>query len=290
MRYDFTKSRLRCFGNRHNMHLIQISMGCILAVACLAIQPSFAQVVPGTVTRFVVTSPVFPPVTPNMGILSAPFMVRRFRGKNEVTVPFLAFSSNRRARYKLFSLLRRQAVGSIRHPDTSGGLPRHRKIVRGRYAFVLTVHYQKLQGPTNEPEGISEPRDAVAVDCNAQTSATFPDVHAVVNVTVSGTGGISANPSIVSLSFNADPAMQFLKQDVTIDYTAPQCPNALGCDQLSRDCPGLATRGLLAKPDHRLRGGVADGWILYAQGHGGPVQADRRCCRHAVHHYRADPV
>jgi len=51
MRYDFTKSRLRCFGNRHNMHMIKISMGCILAVACLAIQPSFAQVVPGTVTN-----------------------------------------------------------------------------------------------------------------------------------------------------------------------------------------------------------------------------------------------
>jgi len=108
-----------------------------------------------------VTSPVFPPVTPNMGIISAPFMVRAFSGKNEVTVPFLAFSSNGALGISFSACSGAKPSVQFGTPTPLGACLDTAKIVRGRYAFVLTVHYQKLQGPTNEPEGISEPRDAV---------------------------------------------------------------------------------------------------------------------------------
>jgi len=208
------------------------SFAWMVAAVCMAIQPSFAQPGPAPAISFVVTSPGFGTVAPNTGIKSASFTVRAFAGKTEVQgVPFIVFSSNGAVALSF-------SACSGAAPSVKFGTPANlvacldtQKVVRGNYVFLLTVRYQSLQGFTTVPQGFAtQPKDASPVDCTAATTATIPDLHVAVNVTVSALGGlVTASPSTVLFSYSANPATDYLQQPITIDYVTsnPSTSDAL---------------------------------------------------------------
>jgi hypothetical protein len=260
------------------MHMTKISMGCILAAGCLAIQPSFAQPTGPTTTRFVVTPQalVFGKVTPNSGIQATSFTVRAFSGQSEVQVPFIAFSSNGALAISFSTCSGAKPSVQFGTPVTLVACLDTQKVVRGNYAFVLTIRYQKLGG-TILGEPTNEPRDVTPVNCTALTTGTLPDLHVAVNVAVSATGGqVTASPSPVSFVYSSNPALDQLQQPITIDYVngspgssdaidsiafAPASPPEGTWVNLATDCTGtikvdLCTITITADP-FKLIGAVA---------------------------------
>src|SRR5258708_14113871 len=162
----------------NNRHMAKTSLGLMLAVACIAVEPSYAQTPGPAGTRFVVTAPVFGKLAPNTGIQSAAFTVRPFSGQGEVQVPFVVFSSNG-------ALAVSFSACSGAKPSVQFGTPVNlvacidtQKIVRGNYLFLLTVRYQKQFLGATEPIFVTaEPRAASPVDCMPPTTAALPVVH-----------------------------------------------------------------------------------------------------------------
>jgi hypothetical protein len=214
--------------------MTKTSLGCVLAMACMAVEPSFAQVTGPNITRFVVTAPGFGKVAPNTGVQSATFTVRAFSGQTEVQVPFIVFSSNGALGVSFSTCTGAKPSVQFGTPVTLVACLDTQKVVRGNYAFLLTVRYQKLGGgPTNEPQA-NELRDVSTVDCSAPTTATIPELHVAVNVTVSAPGGqVTASPSTVQFVYSSNPALDQLQQPITIDYVNSNPPTSDALDSIA---------------------------------------------------------